>query len=105
VKKHLRQPHPVWRVIRLISGILLLLMGIIGGLMPVIQGWMFAVPGLLLLAPESRIIRKIVVKTRTKLKLRRRRKKRPEAARNPDAGVGGSNGPVARAARVPEAEK
>lgn len=77
MKKRLRHPHPVWRVIRLISGIILLLAALIGGLIPVVQGWMFAIPALLLLAPESRIIRKIVVKARTKLKLRRRRKKRP----------------------------
>jgi len=79
VKKHLHQPHPVWRLIRLITGIFLLLLALIGGLIPVVQGWMFAIPALLLLAPESRIIRKIVVKTRTKLKLRRRRKKHTAA--------------------------
>ena len=67
-------------MLRLIVGIILLLMGLIGGLLPVIQGWMFAIPGLLLLAPESRIIRKIVVKMRTVLHLRRRRRKARKAA-------------------------
>jgi uncharacterized membrane protein YbaN (DUF454 family) len=80
MKKRLKHPSTGWRVLRLIVGILLLLAGVVGGLLPVIQGWMFAVPGLLLLAPESRIIRKIVVKMRTKLHLRRRRRKAKKAA-------------------------
>ncbi len=75
MKKRITHPHPVWRIIRLASGITLLILGIIGGLLPIIQGWIFAIPALLLLAPESRIVRKIVVRMRTRLHLRRRRKK------------------------------
>ena len=80
MRKRIRHPHPVWRIVRLVSGILLLLLGIVGGLLPVIQGWMFVIPALLLLAPESRLIRRIVVKMRTKLKLRRRRRRSRKAA-------------------------
>lgn len=82
MKKRITHPHPVWRLIRLISGILLLIIGIIGGLLPILQGWMFVIPALVLLAPESRLVRKIVVKMRTKLNLRRTRRKREmQAAR------------------------
>ncbi|HXI03762.1 MAG TPA: hypothetical protein VNI57_11365 [Candidatus Saccharimonadales bacterium] len=84
MRKRIRHPHPVWRVIRLVAGLLLLLLALIGGLLPVVQGWMFLVPALLLLAPESRIIRKIVVRMRTRLKLRKRR-------RRPGPGAPGRN--------------
>jgi uncharacterized membrane protein YbaN (DUF454 family) len=86
MKKRIKQPHPVLRVIRLIVGILLVLAGLIGGLIPVLQGWMFLIPGLGLLAPESRHIRKLVVWLRARLRLRRFRKSRRRA-------VSGQRGP------------
>jgi uncharacterized membrane protein YbaN (DUF454 family) len=83
MKKRITHPHPVWRAIRLVAGILLLLLGLIGGLLPVVQGWIFVIPALLLLAPESRIVRKIVVRMRTRLKLRKTRRQREKAAGRP----------------------
>ena len=74
MKKRLARPHPVLRVIRIVSGVLLLLCAVIGGLLPIIQGWIFVLPGLALLAPESRLVRKAIVKIRTRLRLRRFRK-------------------------------
>jgi uncharacterized membrane protein YbaN (DUF454 family) len=91
MKKRITHPHPVWRVVRLVSGILLLIAGLIGGLLPVIQGWMFLVPALLLLAPESRLVRKLVVRMRTKLKLRRTRRRREKKAGR-DQGVSKQEG-------------
>ena len=76
MKKRLKHPHPVLRIIRLAAGILLLVLGIIGGLLPIIQGWIFVLPALALLAPESRFIRKLIIRLRTKLRLRRLRKRR-----------------------------
>lgn len=80
MKKRITHPHPVWRAIRLVAGLILLLLALIGGLLPVVQGWLFAIPALLLLAPESRLVRKIVVRMRTKLKLRKTRRRREKAA-------------------------
>lgn len=86
MKKRITHPHPVWRAIRLVSGILLLIAGLIGGLLPIIQGWVFVIPALLLLAPESRLVRRIVVKMRTRLKLRRRRRKARKESASPAGG-------------------
>lgn len=76
MRKRIRHPHPVWRVSRLVAGLLLLLLALIGALLPLVQGWIFLIPALLLLAPESRFIRKIVVRMRTRLKLRKRRRRK-----------------------------
>jgi hypothetical protein len=93
LKKRIIHPHPVWRLIRLVSGILLLLLAIVGGMLPVLQGWIFLIPALLLLAPESRLIRKIVVRIRTRFKLRRRRRRRARA------GQAGRSDPAQRSTR------
>jgi uncharacterized membrane protein YbaN (DUF454 family) len=45
------------RIVRLIAGFLLLVLGFIGLFLPVLQGILFIILGLLLLAPESEIIR------------------------------------------------
>lgn len=45
------------RIVRLIGGFLLLVLGFIGLFLPVLQGILFIILGLLLLAPESEIIR------------------------------------------------
>jgi uncharacterized membrane protein YbaN (DUF454 family) len=89
VKKRLHHPNPVWRATRLIAGILMLLAGAVGGLVPILQGWIFVLAGLMLLAPESRFIRKRIVWMRTRLNLRRRRRKHrgaPGGAGRPAAG-------------------
>lgn len=75
MKKRLHHPNPIWRATRLVAGILMLLAGAVGGLLPILQGWIFVLAGLMLLAPESRFIRKRIVWTRTRLNLRRRRRK------------------------------
>ena len=78
----------------------MLILGIIGGLLPIIQGWIFVIPALLLLAPESRIVRKIVVRMRTRLHLRRRRKQMMRQV----SAAGAENGEAAAPER-PQREK
>ena len=79
MRKRIRHPHPVLRAIRLVVGVLLFVGGVIGLLIPVVPQWPFIIPGLMLLAPESRYARRLIVWLRTRLKLRRRRKARAEA--------------------------
>ena len=58
--------HGVRSVARIAFGILFLALGIIGLFLPVLQGILFIIVGLLLLAPYSRRIRKLVASFRLK---------------------------------------
>jgi uncharacterized membrane protein YbaN (DUF454 family) len=85
VKKRFSHPHPILRFARLIVGILLVIVGVIGILIPVMPQWPFLIPGLMLLAPESRQIRRLVLWLRKRLRLRRWRKMRSRAVTGQDA--------------------
>ena len=76
MRKRIRHPHPVLRVTRLAAGLFLTLLGLIGIVIPVMPQWPFLIPGLMLLAPESRHVRRLVVWLRARLRLRRWRKRR-----------------------------
>jgi len=61
------QPKDVMkRIIRYISGITLLVLGVIGLFLPVLQGILMIIVGLLILAPESKLIQKMLGKLREK---------------------------------------
>ena len=86
MRKRIRHPHPVLRGIRLVAGVVLLLVGLAGILIPVFPQWPFIIPGLMLLAPESRYARRLIIWLRTRLRLRRSRRKRHAAP--PSSGPG-----------------
>lgn len=52
----------VKRVFRYIFGIFFILLGIIGLFLPILQGILFIIIGLLILAPESARIRRLIAK-------------------------------------------
>ena len=54
------------RIIRYISGITLLVLGVIGLFVPILQGILMIIAGLLILAPESKLIQKMIEKLRKK---------------------------------------
>jgi uncharacterized membrane protein YbaN (DUF454 family) len=94
VKKRLKHPHPILRMLRLVGGLLLLFIGLIGFALPVMPGWPFVLPALALLAPESRYARRLIVLLRTRLRLRRLNKNRRRAGEGGAAtGVAGKEGP------------
>lgn len=92
MKKRLKHPHPVLRLIRLVAGLLLLIVGLVGLAIPVMPQWPFILPALALLAPESRHARKLIIWLRTRLRLRRLRKRRREGA-SPEAAAGAAGLP------------
>lgn len=53
-------------VFRCILGITFLVLGVLGLFLPVLQGILFLVVGLIILAPESRWIRALIAKLRTR---------------------------------------
>lgn len=69
------------RIIRYVTGFSFLVLGVAGLFLPVLQGVLFIIVGLLILAPESRIVRRMIALVRLKYpelfaKLRRFRKKK-----------------------------
>ena len=54
------------RIIRYVSGITLLVLGVIGLFVPILQGILMIIAGLLILAPESKLIQKMIEKLRKK---------------------------------------
>jgi len=56
----------VKRIIRYVSGFSFLVFGVIGLFLPVLQGVLFIIVGLLILAPESRMIRQMIARIRLK---------------------------------------
>ena len=54
------------RIIRYLLGILFIILGALGMFLPVLQGILFLIIGLLILAPESRFIKRHLVKLRKK---------------------------------------
>jgi uncharacterized membrane protein YbaN (DUF454 family) len=105
LKKRLQHPHPVLRVTRLIAGLTLVVIGVVGLALPVIPQWPFLIPGLLLLAPESRWARKLVIWLRTRLRLRKMRKLRRTGSAAGGAPQGAEKPTRAGAARLPRKEE
>ena len=56
----------VKRIIQYIFGITLLVLGVIGLFLPFLQGILMIIAGLLILAPESKLIQKMLGKLREK---------------------------------------
>ncbi|MCE5251578.1 hypothetical protein LLG96_15315 [bacterium] len=54
------------RFIRYVLGITFLVLGFAGLFLPVLQGILFLIIGLLILAPESRFIRRLIARCRLK---------------------------------------
>jgi uncharacterized protein len=54
------------RFFRYVLGIFFLILGVIGLFLPILQGILFIFIGLLILAPESRLIRKFLARLRRK---------------------------------------
>jgi len=54
------------RIIRYVSGITLLVLGVIGLFVPILQGILMIIAGLLIFAPESKLIQKMIEKLRKK---------------------------------------
>ena len=52
------------RIIRYVSGITLLVLGVAGLFVPILQGILMIIAGLLILAPESKLIQKMIGKLR-----------------------------------------
>lgn len=48
------------RILRLITGFTLLFLGIIGLFVPVLQGVLMIIAGLLILGPESKLVKKLL---------------------------------------------
>ena len=51
---------PLYHIIKIIFGILLVLIGIIGGLVPIFQGWIFGLPGIIILANYFPPLKRVV---------------------------------------------
>jgi hypothetical protein len=51
---------PLYHILKITLGFILLIIGLIGGLIPIFQGWMFGIPGLIILAnyfpPAKRVL-------------------------------------------------
>ena len=54
------------RILRYVTGIFFLILGVIGLFLPVLQGILFIIIGLLILAPESKLIRDFLNKLEKK---------------------------------------
>jgi uncharacterized protein len=54
------------RFFRIAFGIFSLILGVIGLFLPILQGILFIVIGLLILAPESKLIRRLLARFRMK---------------------------------------
>lgn len=52
--------HPVFRVLRVLAGIVLLILGFIGLFLPVLQGILFLIAGTLLLAVDIPFFRGVI---------------------------------------------
>ena len=54
------------RIVRLILGITLLVLGVIGLFVPILQGVLMIIAGLLILGPESKLVKKLLGKLKQK---------------------------------------
>jgi len=72
--------RPVWRIIRLVGGIVLIIAGLIGTLLPVVPGFVLLIPGLALLGSVYPPARRLLVRLRRWI---RRRGARAESGAGP----------------------
>jgi uncharacterized membrane protein YbaN (DUF454 family) len=65
-RKDTHTRHGIKSIARIAFGILFLALGVVGLFLPVLQGILFIIVGLLLLAPYSRCIRRLIASFRRK---------------------------------------
>ena len=51
----------MYKILKIILGIILVIIGLIGGLIPIFQGWLFGIPGLIILSQYFPPVKKLLI--------------------------------------------
>ena len=60
----------MYKILKIILGIILVIIGLIGGLIPIFQGWLFGIPGLIILSQYFPPVKKLLIWAKKKSKLK-----------------------------------
>ena len=55
------------KIVKIISGVVLILIGLVGLIMPIMPGWVFIIPGLIILAEYFPAVRRLVDWAKSKI--------------------------------------